>query len=299
MLISSFKMPNYVQKRPHRPGKIAFQPIEFSKSLPFVLNPHSDSSGSSSTLHYHNAVEVSLCTRGRGIFFIEENVFPYHEGTLVQVAPNVLHIAHSEGRQDPQWLTIYIDLQYLGAKMSAEALPLNPALGSQVLDIADRQSIKTNLKGLSREYFRQDPFSRMGMLGHLQVLLVELYRSLSSGRQGISNRNSGFEKIAPALNHIAANLDQPITVQLLAGNCGMSESNFRRTFNAVMGESPHQYILTTRIQFAKSLLHDKSIRVVEVAGRCGFDTLSTFNRSFLKRTGMSPRQWRNEQVNRA
>jgi AraC-like DNA-binding protein len=49
-----------------------------------------------------------------------------------------------------------------------------------------------------------------------------------------------------------------------------------------MGLSPHRYVLKTRIQLAKGLLRDASNSILEVADRCGFDTLSTFNRAFKK-----------------
>ena len=291
-------MPNTVQKRSIRPVKAQFQPIEFSDNLPIVLKPHRDPRQPGTSLHYHNAVEISLCTRGRGIFFIEENVYPYQEGTLVQVAPNVLHIAHSEGRQDPQWLTLYIDLQYLGTKLSVESLPLKAVLGSQVMDAGNMRSIRGDLVRLSKEYFERDTYSRMSMLGHLHVLLAELSRYQTTNHSGSSERNPGFERIAPALNIIASRLDQPLPVHNLAMGCRMSESNFRRVFLSVMAESPHQYILNTRIQFAKTLLQDQSISILEISGRCGFETLSTFNRAFSKRTGMSPRQYRNLPGNR-
>jgi len=286
-------MPKTVQKRAIMPQMAQFQPIEFRENLPIVLNPHTDPKRPGSSLHYHNAVEISLCTRGRGIFFIQENVHPYQEGTLVQVAPNVLHIAHSEGRQDPQWLTLYIDLQYMGSILSVESLSLKSVLGSKVMDTSTLRSIKGDLLRLLHEYFHRDKYSRLSMLGHVHVLLAELSRCRSLDQSDTTIRNPGFERIAPALNMIASQLDEPLSVQALASECGMSESNFRRTFLSVIGDSPHQYILNTRIQFSKTLLQDRSISVLEIAGRCGFETLSTFNRAFLKRSGMSPRQYRN------
>ncbi len=282
-----------MQKRSNRPGMVLFQPIQFVEDLPVVLNPHIDPDHPSTTLHYHDAVEVSLCTHGRGIFFVEENVFPYREGTLIQVAPNALHIAQSEEGQNPRWVTLYLDIQFMGSTLSSQSLPLNDLLGSQVLDTVNRPRLAAAVKGLSSEYFRNDSFFRLGLIGHLQILLVELLRSQNTGQLLATGQNPDIERIAPALNYIAANLDQPLPLILLAKYSGMSESNFRRAFLKAMGRSPHQYILDSRIQFAKSLLHDRSISILEVSQRCGFETLSTYNRAFKKRTGVSPREWRN------
>ena len=287
-------MPKTVQKRSILPNKILYQPIFFEEHLPVSLNPHSDSGDPVNALHYHNALEISLCTRGHGIFFIEQSVYPYREGTVVQVAPNVLHIAHSEGRQAPDWLTLYIDLQYLGATFSSASLSPQPMLGSQVIDPSRTQTLVGDIQRLSREYYRNDQQKRLGLAGRLNVVLADLARGKSTPAVLQTSRRHGFDKLAPALNLIATRLDTSLPLHALARSCAMSESNFRRKFRSVMGVSPHQYILDTRVKFAKTLLQDRSLAILEISARCGFETLSTFNRAFLKRTGMSPRQWRNQ-----
>lgn len=293
MLLSSENMPITVQKRSKFPSEVLYQPIVFEPDLPVSLNPHSDPGEAVNALHYHNALEISLCTNGHGIFFIEQTVYPYGEGTVVQVAPNVLHIAHSEGRQAPDWLTLYVDLHYLGAAFSAANLPVRPMFGSKVLERSRARRLAEDIRCLSNEYHRKDDHSRLGLSGRLNVVLAELARGETPLPAPREKPRHGFDKLAPALNKIATGLDAPLPVDVLARSCFMSESNFRRRFRSVMGASPHQYILNTRIQFAKTLLQDRSLSILEISVRCGFETLSTFNRAFLKRTGMSPRQWRN------
>ena len=50
--------------------------------------------------------------------------------------------------------------------------------------------------------------------------------------------------------------------------------------------------LRIRLMMAEQLLHDTALSVLEISERCGFPCLSTFNRQFLRRSGISPREFR-------
>ena len=47
-----------------------------------------------------------------------------------------------------------------------------------------------------------------------------------------------------------------------------------------------------RLIIGEQLLRETSISVLDISERCGFPCLSTFNRSFLKRNGIPPREYR-------
>ncbi|MBQ8332645.1 MAG: AraC family transcriptional regulator, partial [Clostridia bacterium] len=50
--------------------------------------------------------------------------------------------------------------------------------------------------------------------------------------------------------------------------------------------------LRIRLMMAEQLLHDTALSVLEISERCGFPCLSTFNRQFLRRNGISLREFR-------
>ncbi len=61
---------------------------------------------------------------------------------------------------------------------------------------------------------------------------------------------------------------------------------------ALMGETPAAYIRARRLERARALLRDPSLRVVDVAAACGFRELSTFQRAFRRAHGLPPAAWR-------
>ncbi len=72
----------------------------------------------------------------------------------------------------------------------------------------------------------------------------------------------------------------------------MSPYHFLRTFRAVVGMSPHQFILHTRLRRAAVRLCQTSDDISSIAFAAGFGDLSTFNRRFRRIIGVSPSAYR-------
>ena len=80
----------------------------------------------------------------------------------------------------------------------------------------------------------------------------------------------------------------PLSIEQVAKECHLSEYHFFRLFKAVMGISPHQYLIRKRIENAQILLNNKSYSVSDVAFLCGFADVFSFSKTFKKHTGTSP-----------
>jgi AraC family transcriptional regulator len=99
-------------------------------------------------------------------------------------------------------------------------------------------------------------------------------------------------RIGEILRLIEAKADESLPVSTLATLAGMSPYHFLRTFRAVAGLTPHQYILRLRLHRAAVRLRRTDEAVSAIAFQAGFNDLSTFNRRFRRVTGVSPRQYR-------
>jgi AraC family transcriptional regulator len=99
-------------------------------------------------------------------------------------------------------------------------------------------------------------------------------------------------RVGAALRHIEARADQPLSVAELACIAAMSPYHFLRTFRALVGMTPHQFILHTRMNRAAIRLRRTSESVSAIAFAGGFGDLSTFNRRFHRIFGLSPSAYR-------
>jgi AraC-like DNA-binding protein len=85
---------------------------------------------------------------------------------------------------------------------------------------------------------------------------------------------------------------QPINLDNAAGQAGLSPFHFLRLFSNVLGVTPHQYLVRSRLRHAARLLADDGRPVTDVAFDVGFADLSNFVRTFHRAAGISPRAFR-------
>ena len=85
----------------------------------------------------------------------------------------------------------------------------------------------------------------------------------------------------------------PLANDDAAAEAGLSPFHFLRLFSHVLGVTPHQYLVHSRLRHAARLLADDSRAVTDVAFDVGFGDLSNFVRTFHRAAGVSPRRFRN------
>ena len=91
---------------------------------------------------------------------------------------------------------------------------------------------------------------------------------------------------------IDANSHQEIDLERAAGKAGISPFHFLRLFASVVGVTPHQYLVRSRLRHAARLLADDDRPVTDIAYDVGFGDLSNFVRTFHRAAGVSPRRFR-------
>jgi AraC family transcriptional regulator len=99
-------------------------------------------------------------------------------------------------------------------------------------------------------------------------------------------------RITEVLRYMAAHSAAPHKLTGLASMARMSPYHFLRTFRAVTGVTPHQWLLRARLRHAAGRLATTETPVTNVALDVGFDDLSNFTRSFRAEFGASPREYR-------
>ena len=85
---------------------------------------------------------------------------------------------------------------------------------------------------------------------------------------------------------------EPLTVADMARAAGLSPAHFSREFKRAFGESPHQYLLTRRLERAAALLRVTDWSVAEVCFAVGAGSVGSFTASFGRIFGRSPTAYR-------
>jgi AraC family transcriptional regulator len=129
-----------------------------------------------------------------------------------------------------------------------------------------------------------------------KAIAVHLITTHAKAGNVIPNYRGGIarSRLTRVLERLDANLQFPVPISELAETSGLSLSHFSRAFRQSTGLSPHQYLLTRRIERAKSLLSDPNLSVAEIAVNVGFAQQNHFARVFRKHTGLSPNEFRRQ-----
>jgi AraC-like DNA-binding protein len=91
---------------------------------------------------------------------------------------------------------------------------------------------------------------------------------------------------------IDANSHRAIDLDDAAGQAGLSTFHFLRLFSAVLGVTPHQYLVRSRLRHAARRLADDDSPITDIAYDVGFGDLSNFVRSFHRAAGAPPLKFR-------
>ena len=84
----------------------------------------------------------------------------------------------------------------------------------------------------------------------------------------------------------------PLGVEDMAAAAGLSRAHFSREFRRAFGVSPHEYLLTRRLERAATLLRNTDRSVADVCFSVGLQSLGSFTSSFTRTYGVSPTAYR-------
>ena len=91
---------------------------------------------------------------------------------------------------------------------------------------------------------------------------------------------------------VDAQFGEPLDVRALARAAYLSPAHFSREFRRAFGETPHQYLLTRRLERAAALLRNTDRSVADICFRVGLRSVGSFTTSFRRVYGMSPTAYR-------
>lgn len=98
--------------------------------------------------------------------------------------------------------------------------------------------------------------------------------------------------VAQAQQYVLAHLGEALDVDTLAQLVAMSPRNFARIFVRELGVTPARFIESARLDSARVLLAASDAPLKTIAWRCGFGTADQLRAVFLRRLGVSARQYR-------
>lgn len=109
----------------------------------------------------------------------------------------------------------------------------------------------------------------------------------------LSAARSDYELLHKTLSYIQENFTNDISLHSIASKLGYSYTYLSRYINNVLGVSFVDFINENRINYALYLLKNTENSITDIAYECGYSSIRSFNRNFLKITNTTPKTYRN------
>jgi len=156
-----------------------------------------------------------------------------------------------------------------------------------------KTQLMQRIREIGREFREQKPGSELHLWGMLIETLVDLLRwEVATGKwRAGESKPRDWSQLEKALRYLHDHFAEPLYVEQVATAIGATPNRLRELFRKTLGMSCSHYLHSLRIAEAKSRLCLPDTQITEIALSVGFETLSHFNTSFRKLTGMSPSQY--------
>jgi AraC-like DNA-binding protein len=115
-----------------------------------------------------------------------------------------------------------------------------------------------------------------------------------TGKSAAAQHLSDLALLRRVRDRIDREYAQPLDVEALARDAGMSAGHLSRQFRLAYGESPYSYLMTRRIERAMALLRRGDLSVTEVCLEVGCASLGTFSTRFTELVGVPPSVYRRQ-----
>lgn len=236
------------------------------------------SGGFSFPEHLHTHAELFYLFEGQAFMLVGGQMHTLCAGDLCIAFPGVVH-GYQEGENARGLMVIFSpDVAPDFAPMLSHFHPNAPLLRREELP-EDVMFCMRHMLMHSDEQVQK---------GYLQVVLAHAMPLLD-----LTGRTTQVSDIVyRMLKYLSTHFTEPVTVDSLSRELGVSRSYISHTFSQRLGTNFRTYVNTLRADQACSLLRSADLSVTEIAYECGFETQRTFNRVFSELYQMTPSEYR-------
>ena len=252
------------------------------------------SSRTSESLHTVYKPAFCFIAQGRKRALLAEEVFRYDPGHYLLFTVDLPLIFQIEkATPDEPYLGLRLDLDpSLVASVLMEA-DIKIKKGDASAKAMDVQAIDANLLDAVVRLVRlaEEPAS-IHVLAPLIVKEI-IYRLLAGGqgaRLGHLLPAGDTRRISRAIGHLREHFDEPLKIDDIARELGMSVSGFHHHFKSVTAMSPLQFQKQIRLQEARRLMLGEDVDAASAGFRVGYEDPSYFSRDYKKLFGSPPQR---------
>lgn len=196
---------------------------------------------------------------------------------------------------DVRFLHMYVGSNFVNKLGEELGYSQSRDIDLHVVGSTPSQFIHSIAEHLAHLLMTQQISNSLELSAYAQVVGIELLREFSHvGARAKFDKPQGLSmsRLNTTIEFIESHLDQNVTLKSLANLANLSPYHFSRSFKDATGLSPHAFLLSRRVSYARRMLEDPKEPIAVVAIASGFSSQQHFTTAFRKHTGMTPGAYR-------
>lgn len=248
--------------------------------------------------HWHTPFEVIMPVKNGYTVVVGEQHYELREGDILLICPGIVHelfAPESGERIIFQPSLSQIQIRELDLLISL----LRPAVLITKEEFPDFHPVAQKLMlEIKEEYFLCESYYETAIYSRFMRILVDIGRLHGALKHPVSDASNSrqkdyLDKFLYITNYINEHFAENLSLEQVADLAGFSKYHFTRLFKQYTDTSFYKYLNQKRIDYAKTLLLDPDLPVIDVALQCGFSSLSAFLRMFKQLNKCTPTEFRN------
>ncbi|UQZ35551.1 AraC family transcriptional regulator [Paenibacillus sp. PK3_47] len=223
---------------------------------------------------------------GQGWIEVDQQLIPLTKGSgfLVRVPSN--HRYYYTDQNQP-WEILWLNLRGDEANRIWEMII---AQEGHVIHREADSPVITGLRELLRTIAEEKVTDKYLLSAQVYSWMLSLVRTSREITKDISAATSSI--ILRAKKYLKEHYADPLTLDMIAGHCGVNKHHLCRLFQRSEQTSPLAYLRERRVEVAVSLLRTTDLSIQEIGRQCGFDSPSYFGKVFREYMSMTPKEYR-------
>lgn len=249
--------------------------------------------------HTHVSLEISIALDSSMKYPIGDQWYFADPGDVFLLRPFEPHwnLIREEGKPG-RWIMLLFSPEYISFMPKGYNLlvPFYTKNVSQVIPAASPHAKR--ILRLAQEALLEKQEAQPGWDMQLKSLLIQIlvhiqrhYASLSLEQPSEAVSMTG---IIAAVEHIMNHWSEDLDLELLIERSELKRTWFYTKFREVTGMSPHEFIISLRLQYAAHMLLYTPDTITKIALLCGFGSSSYFNKVFKEHRGLTPSVYRKQ-----
>lgn len=274
-------------------GTLDFPYIVYHGRIPDFLTSY--------PLHWHEEAELIYIASGRIKITVWSNTYIAQKGDILILMPHVIHSIEQIDDHSAEYFNIVFHFSILDTTGNDSCYEkyLKPFLiHEKMLNCYEKcgTELNTLLKPwiLSLIENRRNSYSTHEFLvkSNLFMIMHYLNQFCTTSNENEQNMRLTYDKLKRVLYHVQNSYANSIPIQKAATLCGFSESHFMKLFKELTGMSFTSYLVNYRLEISAKQLLETDQKIIEIATNCGFNNHSYFTRTFIKKYGITPAEYR-------